>query len=124
MTRNPRSNRIDRALLTLIGYNTQGDIGPWTCYTNRKRKLVVFEKAPPEMPPSYLQLKQRNRFRRCARLWWFLTQTQRDNWELVSTRARLRITGFNLFTYWYLTDDNDAIDTLAHQTGTEPRLVA
>ncbi len=114
--RNPKSNRIDRALLPLMGMNIQGDVAGVTCYTNRKRKLVVFAKSPPKEPASYLQTRQRNHIRRAAALWSATPKAIKQLWNLVATRAHLRIPGYHLFCYFQLTHDRAAILTLMHQT--------
>lgn len=107
----------NRSLLKLLGFNTQGDLGPWTFYTSKRKGLVFFQKAPPTKPPSFLQVHQRNKFRLTAMLWRWLTPQQRKNWELVSKRLSLRITGYNLFTYYVVTGDEAAIETVQTQAG-------
>ncbi len=114
--RNPKSNRIDRALLPLMGMNIQGDLGGVTCYTNRKRKLVVYAKSPPKEPASYLQTRQRNHIRRVAALWSATPDDIKQLWNLCANRAHLRIPGYHLFCYFHLKNDRPAIQTLMTQT--------
>jgi len=106
----------DETLLRWLGFNTQGDLGPWTFYTDKRKGLVFFEKAPPLEPPSQLQTTMRNAFRLVAYTWRSLPQSVHDDWELVSKRAYLKINGYNLFTYWSTTKDDPTIHTLERLT--------
>ncbi len=103
-------------LLRFLGFNTQGDLGPWTFYTSQRKGLVWFIKAPPLEPPSNLQITMRNLFRANGYLWRSLQPKQRTAWETASKLAKLTITGFDFFTYWNLTKDNAAIETIERQT--------
>lgn len=106
----------NESLLKFLGLNTQGDLGPWTFYTSKRHGLVWFVKAPPLEPPSFLQTHQRNQFRLVGLLWSYLDRQQKANWELASKQAHLRINGYNLFTYWALSSDDAAINSVAAQT--------
>lgn len=102
----------DTQLLRFMGFNTQGDLGPWTFYTGKRGQLVWFVKSPPLEPPSPLQTRQRNAFRLNGYLWRQLSPKHQQNWETASKRAHLGINGHNLFTYWNLTKDNATIATV------------
>lgn len=104
-------------ILRFLGFNTQGDLGPWTFYTDKRKGLVWFIKAPPLEPPSLMQISMRNAYRLNGYVWRSLQPYQRDNWETASKRAGLKITGFNFFTYWNLTKDDQAVNTIERQTG-------
>jgi hypothetical protein len=101
-----------------LGWNTQGDIGPYTCYTAKDKGLVIFLKTTPKEPASPAQLRQRAKFQLNAWAWHQLNQKARDAWNAISLRGRLRITGYNLFTYFLLTGDRAAIRTLELNTNT------
>ena len=103
-------------LLRYLGFNSQGDLGPWTFYTSQRGALVYFIKAPPLEPPSLLQLSVRNSIRLAAYTWRSLAPQARVDWELVSQRAHLSITGYNLFVSWILGRDDAAIHTLERIT--------
>lgn len=103
-------------ILRFLGFNTQGDLGPWTFYTSKRKGLVWFVKAPPLEPPSLMQTSIRNAYRLNAYVWRSLQPSQRTDWETASKRAGLRITGFNLFTYWNLTKDDAVVHTIERQT--------
>jgi len=109
--------RVDTRWFKYLGWNSQGDLGPLTMYTDKRRQLIWFPKMPPLNPPSLRQTQWRERFRACGREWWELTTTQRKTWEQASQLARLRITGYNLFSYWILTQDDATIRTIESQTG-------
>lgn len=100
-----------------MGMNIQGDVGGVTCYTNRKRKLVVYAKSPPKEPASYLQTRQRNHFRRVGALWTATPLDIQQLWNRLAERAHLRIAGYHLFSYYHLKNDRQAIATLMTQTG-------
>lgn len=103
--------------LALIGFNVQGDIGPFTVYTSRRGKFVVFDKAPPLTSASYAQLVQRNRWRGAAQNWRELSEEKRDDWERATRRLQLVITGYNLWVYWQTTHDLPTIRTIERQSG-------
>lgn len=104
-------------LLNFLGWNTQGDLGDFTFYTNKQRLLVWFVKAPPLEPPSFLQLHQRNRFRFAALSWQALRPEQRQDWETASKRAHLTITGYDFYVYHQLIDDPEGLKTVERQSG-------
>jgi len=107
----------DTQLLRFLGFNSQGDLGPWTFYTGARNQLVYFVKAPPLEPPSELQQTRRNAFRLNAYVWRAIGPEKRADWESAAKKARLVIHGFNLFTYWNLTQDNRAIQTVERLSG-------
>jgi hypothetical protein len=98
------------------GLNIQGDWGPLTFYTATNKDLIAFLKAPPRCPETQNQRMIRDRFVRIGLSWADMTQPQRDQWEAITRRANLRVTGFNLFTYWQMRRDTPAIATLEAQT--------
>jgi len=106
-------------LMHLFGWNTQGDWGPLTMYTASDRGLVAFLKAPPRCPATPNQIQTRDRFVKIGQSWATLSVEQRAAWETLSLRANLRITGWNLFTYYHMRRDANAIRTLERQTGTQ-----
>ena len=108
---------LDQAFFQFLGWNTQGDLGPLTMYTDKRGQLVFFAKMPPLNPPSIRQTIQRDNFTSAAILWRALTPQQRDAWERATHLARLRIPGYNLFVYWSLTGDSATINTIENQTG-------
>ncbi len=103
-------------LLRFIGFNSQGDLGPWTLYTDKRKGLVFFIKSPPLEPPSQLQTSIRNSIRLAAYTWRSLSGDQRADWETVSKRANLKIHGYNLFVFWLLRHEDAAIHTLERIT--------
>jgi len=106
-------------LFRFLGWNTQGDLGPWTFYTNKRRALVWFLKAPPKNPPTWKQRLQRARFTFAAILWQSLQPDQRAAWGTAARRAHLRITPYNFFCYVQLRRDFAAARTVAHQSGVD-----
>lgn len=103
----------------MMGFHPTGDIGGFTAYTSQRQKVVWFPKAPPEKPPSWFQLRQRNRFRLLGRLWRATPAVDRQLWATAAARAHLSISGHNLWVYYQLTRDRAAIATverIAHLT--------
>lgn len=109
-----------RAALSLMGLNIQGDIGPWTCYRSRHKRFVMFLKAPPKQPPSLYQRLNHDRWKAAAEFWRHLTDSARSSWRQLAVAARLRITGYNLFVYWFVTGDRAAVDTLIAHHAIDP----
>lgn len=104
-------------ILRYLGFNTQGDLGPWTFYTSKRKGLVFFQKAPPLEPPSRKQIHQRNKFRLAGMIWRSLAAEQRRAWNDCAKKAALQITGYNLFTYYITRDDAAAIETVERLSG-------
>lgn len=107
----------EQQLLPFLGLRTQGDLGPWTFYTNRRNRLVWFTKAPPLEPPSLMQTIQRNRFRNVAFIWQSLLPVTRERWLLAAKRARLAVTGYNLFTHFITIGSDATIHTVERLSG-------
>lgn len=108
--------KTDQKVLKQLGFHVTGDLGPWTFYTSRLKGLVWFPRSPPMVPASPLQVHQRNKFRRAARLWHSLTPAMRNDWKLASQRANLAITHYNLFVYFVTTNDATVINTIENQS--------
>lgn len=104
------------SILKFLGFNTQGDLGPWTFYTSKRKGLVFFQKSPPLEPPTIRQTHQRNKFRLAGYIWRSLSPEQQDRWRQAAARANLRITGYNLFVHWLTVQDDDAIATIERQS--------
>lgn len=81
-------------------------------YTDKRNQLVVFPKSPPLVPPNLLQQSVRNRITAAAYVWRSLSPEQRANWNLAATRARIKIHGYNLFTFYITKADDDTIHTI------------
>lgn len=101
----------------LIGLSVSGDFGDTTIYTNRRGKKVTFPRSPPTKPPSPLQQHQRARFRQAQANWAALTPQQQRDWELVTMKASLCLTGQNLAIHYALLPEDDFLVTLERQTG-------
>lgn len=106
----------DTSILRYLGFNTQGDLGPWTFYTSKRKGLVFFAKAPPLEPPSLMQIHQRNKFRLAGYVWRTLPEDVQGSWQTAARRASLRITGYNLFVHWITKQDDTVIHTIEAQS--------
>jgi len=103
-------------IFKLCGLRPTGDLAGFTAYTKPNRTPVWFFKAPPKTPPTQHQRHQRNAFRLAAIAWAAIGPDARARWSQVEHRARLGITGYNLWVYYQLTRDLLPIRTLEHQT--------
>lgn len=84
-------------ILQFLGILTNGDLGPYTFYRDRRGHLVFFPKTWPKDPATYNQKLNRDRFRHAAVRWRGLAPQTRTDWNTLSMRANLTITGYNLF---------------------------
>ena len=99
------------------GWNTQGDFGPYTFYTSKRKGLVFFPRAPPKEPASPWQTHQRKIWTAIADMWTNTTQANRDAWEAASKKLRLSITGYNLWMWYHCHGDRPTIATIERQSG-------
>lgn len=102
----------DPSLFRCLGWNTQGDIGPFTFYTSKRKGLIFFLKAPPKELPSEWQIHQRNKWKAAAAAWAATPPLLRKKWQLAADRCHLAATGYNLWIYWQTTGDRAAIATI------------
>ncbi|MEE9602967.1 MAG: hypothetical protein V3V75_06670 [Thermoguttaceae bacterium] len=107
----------DSKIWQLFGLRPTGDLGPWTFYFSQRNATVVFLRAPPLQPPSELQRHQRNKFRLVAYVWRDLGLAAQSNWAAAAERAHLSITGYNLFVWYQLTQNRNALATIERQSG-------
>jgi len=105
------------SLFRYLGWNTQGDLAGWTFYTNKKKALVWFAKAPPLTPPTDAQLRQRNVFRLVSSAWRSFPPSRQARWRRAANAAHLGCGGYALFTYWLTRHDTSTIATIERQTG-------
>jgi hypothetical protein len=104
-------------LMRLMGFKLQGDFGPFTCYTSKRNQVIWFIKSPPLEPPTMEQIEQMNLFRFAGFSWKQMSDQERDSWNQATSRANLRISGYNLWTFWICTQDRPAIATVEFQSG-------
>jgi hypothetical protein len=96
----------------ILGVSVQGDLGGITYYTSATRKLVAFAKAPPLNPPSQKQLEMRQAWSDAAAEWRDLTNDQRTKWKQITDHVRLRVTGYNLWIWYWRTRDEGSLRTI------------
>jgi len=102
----------------MLGWNMQGNLGPFTVYQNKHGKPVFFLTAPQKEPPSQARLTQRARFTAAATAWKTLDPAARNAWSLAARLARLRITGYNLWVWYQTKGDYPTIRTIERATAT------
>ncbi len=103
--------------LGLLGLHVQGDLGPWTIYTDRKGRKKWFLYSPPTKPPTDKQITQRQRFTNAQANWMVLTQTEKLNLEKACVMQSMAFTGQNLFISAQLTGKQAALQVIARLTG-------
>ncbi len=101
----------------LLGIMISGDIGDFTLYTDRYGRKVVFQKAPPDKPPSVLQSLQRGRFRTAMANWKAADSQVRLDWESASLRTSLCMTGLNMWLHFSLKGRVEGLSTISDQSG-------
>jgi hypothetical protein len=106
-------------LSPFLGFNAQGNLGPFTCYVGRHRKIVWYLTTPQKEPPSFYRDVQKRRLAAAAATWNRLTPEQRSNWSLACSSLRLRIHGYDLWTFWQLRHDRPTIATIERHAGLE-----
>jgi hypothetical protein len=104
-------------LCGFLGWNMQGNLGPWTCYQNAHRKPVWYWTMPQLEPPSPARIHQKDLFRAAAMAWAALSSTTKAAWMAAARAAHLRIHGHNLFMYWWLKRDDAAVKTIERISG-------
>jgi hypothetical protein len=104
-------------LWNFLALDIQGDLADYTCYVSKRGDVVFFPKHPPEVPKSISQAWRRELFRQAAQTWQMKTSEAKANWEKASQRAHLKCTGYNLWTFFYVTENEAVIRTIEHQTG-------
>jgi hypothetical protein len=111
-TRNPT-----KRFLSFLGPYTTGDVGPFTCYTSKVGKFVVFPRAPPDKPPSAAQIQQRRRLAAAVQNWHNLSSTEKVSWTKLAASLSLVSSGYNLFLSLSLSPDDAALTTAKNRTG-------
>ncbi len=104
-------------LYHLIGFNPTGDLGPFTFYTKANGTVVWFLKAPPKTPPTPWQLRNMELWTVAAAEWRSMNPTLKAAWHQVQRLAHLGITSYNLWIWFFCTNNRPAIRTIEHQTG-------
>lgn len=100
-----------------LGVNASGDLGAFTCYTDRFGKKVWYPKSPPETPETPGQRQQRDRFAAAVANWNDLDQATKDAFEQLTLSASLMMTGHNLYISLSFSQDDRLRQTLVRQTG-------
>lgn len=105
------------AIYQFLGVLTNGDLGPYTIYTDQRKEQVIFLKTWPKDPATYHQKIRRNRWSQIAFRWRVLDEDTKTLWKELTRKANLTITYYNLFYYYMLDKDIKVIETLQRNTG-------
>ena len=112
------SNPLLIRLLHLLGTWVGGDLGDFTLYTTRRRKLVWYPRAPPSSPPTVAQRRQRDRFTLAVQRWRALAASEHAQWESLALQLGLVATGHNLYLHLALNFDAQAWEVAVLKTRT------
>jgi hypothetical protein len=97
--------RTDNKILAMLGFSVTGDMGPYTLYRSHRGKLIFYPRAPALNPPTPLQSVMRQRFKVAAQMWQMMPPSQHQAWERATIKTRLKLTGYDLWVYWWTTRD-------------------
>jgi hypothetical protein len=89
-----------------------GDLGPFTYYTSKKRKVIRFLRSPPTSPPSAMQIRQRQKWTAAAATWTTQRESDRDWWRQLARINHLKITAYNAFIIYHTIEDRTWFATL------------
>lgn len=103
--------------LELLGLNISGDIGGYTMYQDRWRRLEVYPRSPPEVPCSAAQRRRRYQFAVAVQNWRDASEAVRQAYERASLKASLMATGHNLWIRESFRQDAGELATLEAHTG-------
>lgn len=104
------------SIYELLGHYMQGDLGGFTCYTSKRNRVVWFVKSPPLEPASPTQRTIRNIFVSNAMIWRAFSSKQKATWNRAAIAARLRIHGYDLYTWWMRTRNDGVLRTIERHT--------
>jgi hypothetical protein len=114
--------QIKPKLVSLFGFNIQGDIGGMTAYRSARHRFTWFAATTPKEPQTPCQENLRARWTMVAAVWAALPHSAKAEWQLAAQTARLRITAYNLFMHCHTTQDQAILDTINNQTGSNLQL--
>jgi len=102
----------------IIGLQVSGDVGDLTIYTDRFGRKVPFPRSPPKQPPSIAQVQRRNQFRQAVQSYMMQTEQVKQQWEDITKKLSLPLTGQNLWISASFSQDSFALQTLNKQANT------
>jgi len=105
------------SIFQVLGYNTNGDAGPYTFYTSHRKKLVFFPKTWPKDPATYHQKLNRDKWRHAASRWQGLGPPGKTEWNRLAKANNLTISGYNLFLFYILGKGTQVVETCQRNTG-------
>lgn len=108
---------IPPSIWQFIGVLTNGDLGPYTFYTNSRKRLVVFLKTWPKDPATYNQTVNRDRWRHASVRWKSLEESTKLAWSQLALRGNCNVSGYNLFIHYIVGKGPLTIRTLERNTG-------
>lgn len=107
----------DNKLLACLGFSITGDLGPYTTYTSRRRRIVFYPRVPALNPPSIRQLMQRGKWTTAAKEWREKSESDKQEWLRAAKRTGLMISGYGLWIFWKTKQKIEYIRTIERQSG-------
>lgn len=102
---------------SILGLIVSGDCSGETIYTDRHGRKIHFPIAPPKEPPTQMQVDVRTRFKSAQQEYMALAPIDKEDWELLTKRASMCMTGQNLFISVAMKRNQGILDTIMQQTG-------
>lgn len=110
-------SHMKTSVINMLGLSISGDIGEYSCYTDRYGRKVFYYYTPPAKPPSPAQARCRARFAYAHALWKQLTDGEKKALEDCSRKMSLPITGKNIYMSASLKGKESQYQTLERQSG-------
>jgi hypothetical protein len=98
-----------------LGWYPSGDLGLFTYYCSRKRKVVAYLRTKQVQETSPAQARQRRAWTTIALEWKSIPATSRAAWRAAAAGARIRITAYNLYIFYRTTKDLPCLQTICNQ---------
>lgn len=101
----------------LLGLVVSGDIGDFTLYQNKNRKVVAFPRTPPQVPRTPQQQVIRDAFRQATINWKAADPALKAAYETVTKRLSMCMTGLGLWIHFSFYQNASELQTLTKQSG-------
>jgi hypothetical protein len=109
--------QIKPQLLSILGWNIQGDIAGVTAYRSARQRFTWFAATTPKVQPSVPQALQRLLWTAAANAWTAMDSQTKQQWRDTARLAHLNITAYNLWIHCATTADEEILAQTAHETG-------
>lgn len=105
-----------------LNFGVAGDVGPFTCWTTKRGKTVFIRRAPPDKPPSEIQLQQRLRFRKSFQQWKAEPEEIKAKWKALVSYGGWCLSAHNLYMSLAMNPEPELFKTWTEKAGIEMEL--